>query len=53
MSWATTMLTWGLLRYKDAYQAAGQLDWMYECIKWPLDYLMKCHVSDNELYVQV
>nr|ABD24274.1 endo-beta-1,4-glucanase [Ampullaria crossean] len=53
MAWSTAVLTWGLLQFKDAYQAAGQLEWMYESIKWPLDYLLKCHVSDNVLYVQV
>ncbi|XP_025083959.1 uncharacterized protein LOC112557999 isoform X1 [Pomacea canaliculata] len=53
MAFSTTMLAWGLLLYKDAYQAAGQLDHMYDSIKWPLDYLLKCHTGPNELYVQV
>ena len=26
---------------------------MLDCLKWPLDYLIKCHVSPDELYVQV
>ncbi|XP_061198130.1 endoglucanase E-4-like isoform X2 [Saccostrea echinata] len=53
MAATTTMLTWGLLRYKDAYQHSGQLDKMYECIRWPLEWLLKCHTGTNELYVQV
>ncbi|KAK7471380.1 hypothetical protein BaRGS_00035986 [Batillaria attramentaria] len=53
MAWATVVLEWGLLEFKDAYEASGQLDWMYECVKWPLDYLLKCHVADDVLYAQV
>ncbi|KAK6177037.1 hypothetical protein SNE40_015225 [Patella caerulea] len=53
MAWSTTVLTWGLIQYKDAYDSAGQLDNMYKSIKWPLDYLIKCHTKKNELYVQV
>ena len=53
MAYSTVVLTWGLLEFKDAYEASGQLQWMYDSIKWPLDYLLKCHVADDELYVQV
>ncbi|XP_050412028.2 endoglucanase E-4 [Patella vulgata] len=53
MAWSTTVLTWGLIQWKDAYQKSGQLDYMYDSIRWPMDYLMKCHSKTNELYVQV
>ncbi|KAK3581337.1 hypothetical protein CHS0354_016180 [Potamilus streckersoni] len=53
MAASTTLLTWGLLEFKDAYNASAELDHMYDCIKWPLDYLLKCHVSKYEYYVQV
>ncbi|KAK3581335.1 hypothetical protein CHS0354_016178 [Potamilus streckersoni] len=53
MAASTTVLTWGLIAYMEAYQDSGQLDHMYSCIKWPLDYLLKCHVSKFEFYVQV
>lgn len=53
MAFSVTSLAWGLLEFKDAYEDAGQLDYMYDCIKWPLDYLMRCHVAPNEYYVQV
>uniref|UniRef100_A0A2C9JJ67 Endoglucanase n=1 Tax=Biomphalaria glabrata TaxID=6526 RepID=A0A2C9JJ67_BIOGL len=53
MAYSTAILTWGYLLYRDAYEAAGQTQWMLESIKWPLDYLLKCHVKPNELYVQV
>lgn len=50
---AVTLLTWSLLQYKDAYKASGQLDDMYDCIRWPLEWLLKCHTGQNELYFQV
>lgn len=50
---AVTLLTWGLLQYKDAYNASGQLDDMYDCIRWSLEWLLKCHTGKNELYFQV
>lgn len=52
MAWTTTTLVWGLIEYKDAYQAAGQLDWMYESVKWPLDYFVKAHTKKYEFYGQ-
>uniref|UniRef100_A0A2C9KFJ4 Endoglucanase n=1 Tax=Biomphalaria glabrata TaxID=6526 RepID=A0A2C9KFJ4_BIOGL len=53
-SFATTALLWSLVRFKDGYQRAGQLDQMYNMIKWPLDYFLSAwHPSRNELTVQV
>lgn len=53
MSASTTMLEWGLLQYKDAYVNSGELEHMYDCIRWPLEWLLKCHTAPHELYVQV
>ncbi|XP_052760105.1 endoglucanase F-like [Mya arenaria] len=53
MAFSVTSLAWGLLEFKDAYVDAGQLDYMYDCLQWPLEYLMKCHVAPHEYYVQV
>ncbi|XP_059179535.1 endoglucanase 4-like [Physella acuta] len=53
MAYSSTILAWGYLMYKDAYEAAGQADYLLDCIKWPLDYLLKCHTKPDELYVQV
>ncbi|KAK0059958.1 endoglucanase E-4 [Biomphalaria pfeifferi] len=60
-SFATTALLWSLVRqvlkfriFKDGYQRAGQLDQMYDMIKWPLDYFLSAwRSSRNELTVQV
>ncbi|XP_077864384.1 endoglucanase F-like [Saccoglossus kowalevskii] len=53
MAWSTTVLAWGVIAYKDAYLAAGQLEYMLDCIKWPADYFLKCHTRKNEFYYQV
>ncbi|XP_067658115.1 endoglucanase E-4-like isoform X2 [Haliotis asinina] len=54
MASSSTLLLWGLNRWKDAYEHAGQLDAMYDMIKWPLDYFLKCWRPDKEwYYVQV
>ncbi|ESO91444.1 hypothetical protein LOTGIDRAFT_153886 [Lottia gigantea] len=53
MAYSSAILTWGLLEWKDAYVKSGQLKWLYESIKWPLDYFLKSHTGKNELYVQV
>ncbi|KAH9500830.1 hypothetical protein Btru_073121, partial [Bulinus truncatus] len=48
-----TVLAWGYLLYEDAYRAASQDDHLLDSVKWALDYLLKCHVSSEELYIQV
>ena len=53
MAYSVTTLTWGLLEYYDAYQKTGELDHMLECIKWPLDFLLKAAHTKDEFYVQV
>ena len=57
MSFSVTTLAWGVLEYWDAYVSAGQLDNVVDSIKWPLDYLIKCHIQSNgqttRLYAQV
>lgn len=53
MAFSTTLLTWGLLEYRDAYLKSGQLEHMLDCIKWPLDYFIKAHVKSDVFYGQV
>ena len=53
MAFSTTLLCWSLLEFPEAYNKSGQLDYMYDSIRWPLEYFVKCHTADNELYVQV
>ena len=53
MASSVTVLAWGLIQYRDAYQAAGELNAMLDCIKWPLDYFIKAHTAKFEFYGQV
>ncbi|KAK7481405.1 hypothetical protein BaRGS_00027361 [Batillaria attramentaria] len=54
MAGAMTMLLWGVDRFKDGYQAAGQLDKMYDTVKWGLDYLLDSwDPFTQELVIQV
>ena len=54
MAWSSHVLTWGLEKFKDAYEGAGQLDMMYDMVKWPLEYFMKCwEPSKQQYWVQV
>ena len=50
---AMTLLSWGGIDYKYGYIAAGQYRELLKAIKWGMDYLIKCHISKNELYGQV
>ncbi|GFO24172.1 endoglucanase [Plakobranchus ocellatus] len=41
-------------RFRDGYEKAGQLDMMYDMIKWPLDYFLKAwDPTSKQLTVQV
>ncbi|KAK7093553.1 uncharacterized protein [Littorina saxatilis] len=53
MAFSTTVLCWSLLEFPQAYSKTGQLDHMYDSIRWPLEYFIKCHTKPEEIYVQV
>jgi len=53
MAYSATILLWGLIRYPDAYVAAGELKNMQNAVRWGLDYFVKAHTAKKELYVQV
>jgi hypothetical protein len=53
MAASVTTLAWGILEFGQAYTASGEFDNALDSIKWPLDYLRKCHTQDNVLYGQV
>ena len=53
MAWSATTLIWGLLEYRDAWQKSGEWQNGLDCVKWPLDYLIKCHPDENRYFVQV
>ncbi|CAL1530776.1 unnamed protein product [Lymnaea stagnalis] len=54
MASTSTLLLWSLIRFKDGYVKAGQLDNMYDMIKWPLDYFLKgWNPQSKQLVAQV
>ncbi|KAK6177036.1 hypothetical protein SNE40_015224 [Patella caerulea] len=54
MASSATVLLWGMIQWKDAYQSANQLNQMYDMIKWPLDYFLKCwNPHTHTYYAQV
>jgi len=53
MAYSAAMLGWSVYEDKDAYEEAGQLEYILGDIKWVTDYLIKCHPEDNVYYYQV
>lgn len=53
MAWSVTTLAWGGILFEDAYRDAGEYENLLDSIKWPLEYLINCHISKYELVGQV
>src|SRR5262249_42058473 len=53
MASATTMLAWGGVEYRSAFEAKGQLTPLLNNLRWVNDYFIKAHTAPNELYGQV
>ncbi|KAF0773352.1 Endoglucanase [Aphis craccivora] len=53
MASTTTILAWGYLSYKDAYEEVNEWENALGSIRWAAEYFIKCHVSDYEFYGQV
>jgi hypothetical protein len=53
MAASLTMLCFGVIEYKDAYQKSGQLTHILNNIRFTADYLIRCHSSQYEFYGQV
>jgi hypothetical protein len=53
MAGAMTLLGWGVVQYRNAYQQSGQLDEALDAIKWGTDYILKAHTAPNEFWGQV
>jgi endoglucanase len=52
-AYATTMLSWSAIEYKDEFEKTDQLKYLMDNIKWSTDFILKSHTDENELYVQV
>ncbi|HEY9669181.1 MAG TPA: glycoside hydrolase family 9 protein [Coleofasciculaceae cyanobacterium] len=53
MASSMTMLSWGVVQYRNAYQQSGQLSYILDAVKWGTDYILKAHTAPNEFYGQV
>ncbi len=53
MAFSATYLAWGVIEFEDALRAVGQLGRAKDNLRWVADYLIRAHVSPNELYGQV
>ncbi|MFD1148858.1 glycoside hydrolase family 9 protein [Saccharothrix hoggarensis] len=48
-----SMLAWGAVENRDAYEASGQLRHLMSNLKWGTDWIIKAHPSPNVVYGQV
>jgi len=53
MAGMTTILAWGGISFYDAYEKAGLLEAMDDCLKWSFDYFMTAHTGANEFVGQI
>ena len=49
MASSATMLAWGGVEYRAAYQQSGQLPHLLNNLRVATDYFIKCHTAPNEL----
>ncbi|KAH7533113.1 hypothetical protein FEM48_Zijuj04G0095700 [Ziziphus jujuba var. spinosa] len=47
MAFTMTMLSWGVIEFRQQISAAGELEHAMEAIKWGTDYFIKAHTSPN------
>lgn len=53
MAFSASYLAWGVLEFEEALRQTDQLVWAKDNLRWVADYLVRAHVSPNELYGQV
>ncbi|EXC27256.1 Endoglucanase 11 [Morus notabilis] len=53
MAFTVTMLSWGVMEYRQQIADAGELRHALEAIKWGTDYFIKAHTSPNVLWAEV
>ena len=53
MAYSAAVLSWSVYEYRDAYEAAGQLDAILDNIRWATDYFIKAHTGRYEFWGQV
>jgi endoglucanase len=53
MAASTTLLSWGVIEYEDAYKKSDQYNYMLDNLRWVNDYFIKAHPSPNVFWGQV
>ncbi len=53
MAYSTTVLSWGAIEYKDAYENSGQMVHLKNSLRFVCDYFIKAHTGPNEFYGQL
>ncbi|XP_077986745.1 endoglucanase E-4-like [Glandiceps talaboti] len=53
MAYTATVLGWGLVEFRDAYDYCGETEHMELNLRWLYDYFMKCHPEPHVYYYQV
>jgi endoglucanase len=53
MAASLTILCWGVVENRDAYEKSGQLTHILNNIRFTAEYLIRCHTAQNEFYGQV
>ncbi|XP_006822505.1 endoglucanase E-4-like [Saccoglossus kowalevskii] len=53
MAYSATVLGWGVIDYKDAYEVAGLMHYVRDSLKWAYDYFIRCHAATFKFYYQV
>ena len=53
MASSATMLAWGGVDYRQAYQQSGQIQSLLDNLKVANDYFIKAHTAPNELWGQI
>ncbi|MDQ8207917.1 glycoside hydrolase family 9 protein [Coraliomargarita sp. SDUM461003] len=48
MAYSLTMLAWGAVEYPSAYAETGQVSILLDQLRWGADYLIKCHVRNED-----
>ncbi|HEY9725718.1 MAG TPA: glycoside hydrolase family 9 protein, partial [Chroococcales cyanobacterium] len=53
MASSTTLLSWGVIEYEEAYKKSGQYNYILDNLRWVNDYFIKAHPSPNVFWGQV
>lgn len=53
MAYSATVLSWGAIEYKAAYNASGQMEHLKNNLRFVCDYFIKAHTAPNEFYGQL